>query len=130
MCARYSYPNLFTLHLHRISRYRYRSGPAVETRSHLVSYNCYRSQPGFARAQTRRHVRTHAEKAVHIIKCGACSGSPQLASYIVRLNNPCTCITFTTHGSIHVPDTLIFRCFISRMSVLTRFRNSVSVSSR
>ncbi len=36
-----------------------------------------RSQPGLAR-HVRAYVRTYAEKAVHIIKCGARSGSPQL----------------------------------------------------
>ncbi len=52
--------------------------PSRMTRSHLVSYNCSRSQPGFARAQAGRQSGRHAEKAVHIIKCGARSGSPQL----------------------------------------------------
>ncbi len=33
--------------------------PAVKTCSHLVSYNCSRSQPGFAREQTRRISSTH-----------------------------------------------------------------------
>ncbi len=65
----YSYQ--FTLHSHPISR----------------DFSPTRSQTGLA-----RHVRTQKKQYMHIIKCGARSGSPQLHSSTMTGCIYCTCI--------------------------------------